>query len=260
MIGIAIDKAYLEDENQTIGVLLPELMGKVEDERKQKITVKDILNQQTGLEWKGYLEHESWLNSEQPNLYVLNKKLVAEPNTVYNYNTGATHLLSVIIQQKSDMSALDFAKQFLFQPLGIDTLNWEKRGDGNYDGGGLGLEMRASDLVKIGQLVKDGGVYNDKQIVSKAWIDKLFDASLKSATDWGLRNSKHGYCWYQANFKGEVVTYAMGYGGQFILIVPEENIVVVSTFNHDTPNGIDQQIQFLSRNFAEILEQTKQDE
>lgn len=122
----------------------------------------------------------------------------------------------------------------------------EKRNDGYNDGAGFGLEMRPRDLLKIGQLVLSHGIYQETQIISKDWIVRCIDEHQKSDTRWGFPNSKHGYCWYSAEVNFHHVIYAMGYGGQFILIFPETQSIVVATHDHDTPYGIQQQVDFLS--------------
>ncbi|EZH72118.1 hypothetical protein ATO12_24590 [Aquimarina atlantica] len=254
LIGIAIDKKFITSENETIDTYFVDEFKTIKDERKKTITIKHLLNQTSGLSWKGFLEHQNWINSENPIAFVLQKKLEHTPGETYNYNTGATHLLSAILNKSTGKTTLEFANENLFNTLGISTVNWEKRNDGHYDGGGLGLEMKPGDLLKIGQLLENQGTYSSIEIVSKSWIEKLFDVNEKLATDWGLRNSKHGFCWYEADLNGDRINYGMGYGGQFIIIVEDKNLVIVTTHNHDTPNGIKQQIKFLNRKLPLLIE------
>ncbi|WP_106791225.1 serine hydrolase [Aquimarina sp. Aq78] len=254
LIGIAIDKKFIPSENETIDTYLNDEFKTIEDKRKKTITIKHLLNQTSGLSWKGFLEHQNWVNSENPVAFVLQKKLDHIPGEKYNYNTGATHLLSAILSKSTGKTTLEFANEYLFEALDINTVNWGKRNDGNYDGGGLGLEVKPRDLLKIGQLLENEGILNGVEIVSKSWIQKLFDVNEKLATDWGLRNSKHGFCWYKANLNGDRIDYGMGYGGQFIIMIADKNLVIVTTHNHDTPNGIEQQIKFLNRKLPLLIE------
>lgn len=254
LIGIAIDKKFITSENETIDTYLNDEFKNIEDKRKKTITIKHLLNQTSGLSWKGFLEHQNWMNSEKPTAFVLQKNLEHTPGEKYNYNTGATHLLSAILSKSTGKTTLEFANEYLFNALAISTINWEKRNDGYYDGGGLGLEMKSDDLLKIGQLLENEGTYNGVEIVSKSWVKKLFDVNEKLATDWGLRNSKHGFCWYKANLNGDSIDYGMGYGGQFIIMIADKNLVIVTTHNHDTPNGIEQQIKFLNKKLPLLIE------
>lgn len=248
LLGIAIDKGIIEKETISIGAYFPEI-----EEAKKAITIGHLLNHTSGLDWEGYLEHEALLKSDNPATYVLSKNLVHEPGTIYNYNSGGTHLLLIIIAKASKKSTLEFAQEQLFGPLGIKQVKWGKLKDGHYDGAGFSLEMLPSDLVKIGTLFLKASQNKSEGLISSTWLTKMVDDDLKMETKWGLRNSKHGYGWYASKVNKEKVLYSMGYGGQFIFIIPSKEMVIVSTHNHDTPNGIEQQIDFLSGTFPDLM-------
>ena len=254
LIGIAIDKEYIKNVNEPIEKYFPNEFKNLTDKKKNTITIKHLLNQTSGLSWKGYLEHQKWLNNEDPISFILKKDLESNPGEKYNYNSGATHLLSVILSRASGKSTLKFANEFLFNHLTINYTDWQKRNKGYYDGSGLGLKMKPIDLMKIAQLLEKNGNWNGEQLVSKEWIQKLFNKDEKSLTEWGLRNSKHGFCWYQSEFKGNSVDYGMGYGGQFIIIIPSKELIIVTTHNHNTSNGIEQQIKFLNGKRPRLIE------
>ncbi len=254
LIGIAIDKEYIKSEEESIEKYFQKEFENLNDKKKKAITIKHILNQTSGLSWKGYLEHKEWLNSESPILFVLEKSLENEPGEKYNYNSGATHLLSVIISRSTGKTTLEFANEVLFKPLNINQVDWRKRNGGHYDGSGLGLKMKPIDLMKIGQLLEKKGSWNKEQIVAKKWVKKLFNNDEKAITEWGLRNSKHGFCWYKSEFKGNIIDYGMGYGGQFIIMIRDKELIIVATHNHDTANGIEQQVKFLNGKLPKLIE------
>ena len=254
LIGIAIDKGYLKSIKDPIASYFPKEYENLKDKAKNEITIEHILNQTSGLSWKGYMEHQEWLNSEDPIYFVLKKDLENTPGEKYNYNSGATHLLSVIISRITGKSTLEFANKYLFKPLIVKSVDWQKRNKGYYDGSGLGLKMKPIDLMKIGQLLENKGNWNGTTIVSENWIKKMFDQKEKSATLWGLKNSIHGLCWYKSKNNGYSIDYGMGYGGQFIILIPNEKLIVVTTHNHDTPNGIEQQTKFLNGKLPSLLE------
>nr|WP_293303489.1 serine hydrolase [Allomuricauda sp.] len=253
LVGIAIDKGHLKNVDEPILNYFPTEFESLNSD-KQSITIRHLLNQTSGLAWKGYLEHEAWLQSEDPIGFVLNKPLLHGPGSTYNYNSGATHLLSVILSRATGTSTLAFANEVLFAPLGIHPVDWQKRNKGYYDGSGLGLKMRPFDLMKIGQLLQNKGRHNGVPLISETWVNTLFDTSEKKATEWGLKNSVHGFCWYKATLNGDTIDYGMGYGGQFIIMVPAKKLVIVTTHNHDTPNGIEQQIKFLNASLPRLIE------
>lgn len=253
LLGVAIDKEYINTLDESIEKYFPNEFKKLTDKKKNGITIKHLLNQTSGLSWKGYLEHEAWLKSEDPISFVLKKDLEHSPGKSYNYNSGATHLLSVILSKTTGKTTLEFANEVLFEPLNINVVDWQKRNKGYYDGSGLGLKMKPIDLMKIGQLLERNGNWNEEQILSEKWIQKLFDEEEKSKTAWGLRNSKHGFCWYTAEFGGNKIDYGMGYGGQFIIMIPNKELIIVTTHNHDTPNGIEQQVEFLHKKLPQLI-------
>ena len=120
----------------------------------------------------------------------------------------------------------EFARQTLFEPLGITAVEWNRvRGDS--DAGG-GLRLRPRDMAKIGQLVVAGGRWNDRQVVSKAWIETSTAAKLKGTDD-----QLYGYLWWlgRSRLNGREVHWvgALGRGGQSIRIIPELDLVVLVT-------------------------------
>ncbi len=254
LIGIAIDQELISNIDEPIVKYFPFLEDD-KDSLKQEITIAHLLDQTSGLLWNGHLEHQEWLASEDPIQYVLSRRLENKPGVSYNYNSGATHLLSAIVSISSGESTLEFARKYLFDPLNIEKYKWEKRGEKYHDGSGLGLEMLPKDLLKIGLLMASNGKYFDQQLVSEEWVKRSFDSDKKQKTRWGIRESMHGMCWYSAEFESQRVNYGMGYGGQFILIFPKTEVVIVATHNHDTPRGIEQQIAFLQKKLPNLLKE-----
>jgi len=142
------------------------------------------------------------------------------------YNTGALTLVSAIIRKAVGRPLDEFARETLFQPLGITDFAWT-RVKGDTDAGG-GLRLRPRDMAKIGQLVLAGGRWNDRQIVSKAWIDASMTPRLEATGPYF-----YGYLWWlgRSLLNGREIHWigALGRGGQSIRIVPELDVVVVVT-------------------------------
>ena len=148
------------------------------------------------------------------------------PGQDFFYNTGALTLVSAIVRKATGRPLDEFARQTLFEPMGIAQAEWARvRGDA--DAGG-GLRLRPRDMAKIGQLVLAGGRWNDRQIVSKAWIETSTAPELKATDD-----QLYGYLWWlgRARLNGSEVHWvgALGRGGQSIRIVPELDLVVAVT-------------------------------
>jgi CubicO group peptidase (beta-lactamase class C family) len=161
-----------------------------------------------------------------PCRYVLGLPVTAPAGQEFFYNTGALTLLSAIIRKATGRPLDEFARETLFEPLGITRVEWN-RYKGDTDAGG-GLRLRPRDMAKIGQFVLAGGRWNDRQIVSREWIETSTAPKLKATG--GL---SYGYLWWlgrslldrrQVQWVG-----ALGRGGQSIRVVPELDLVVVVT-------------------------------
>jgi CubicO group peptidase (beta-lactamase class C family) len=158
--------------------------------------------------------------------YVLGLPVTAPPGQEFFYNTGALALVSAIIRKATGRPLDEFAREVLFEPLGITAVEWKRR-KGDTDAGG-GLRLRPRDMAKIGQLVLGGGRWNGRQIVSKAWIDASMTPRFEASSAYF-----YGYLWWlgRSLHSGREVHWAgaLGRGGQSIRIVPELDLVVVVT-------------------------------
>src|SRR5476649_757229 len=164
--------------------------------------------------------------SRDQSRYVLGLPVTTPPGQAFFYNTGALALVSAIVRKAAGRPLDDFARDALFEPLGISGVEW-KRYKGNTDAGG-GLRLKPRDIVKIGQLVLNGGNWNGRQIVSKAWIDASTTAHTKASAKYD-----YGYLWWLGrsphNEREVRVLAALGRGGQSIRIVPALDLVVAVT-------------------------------
>lgn len=226
LIGIASDRGLISLDDS-----LSKYFGKLA-KGKEAITVKHLLTMQSGIKWgemRDVQEFNKWVMSSNETEYVLKKPMSDKPGTVWSYNSAGIHLLSVILTKASGMSTSDFAKKYLFEPLGIDKYRWEKLSDGHYNGS-AGLELNPSDMVKIGQLYANNGMSNGQRILSEEFIKDAttpHDPPGSSADP----NEGYGYCWFTVNYKGIKGFMASGFAGQVIAVAPEIDLVVAVT--HD---------------------------
>jgi CubicO group peptidase (beta-lactamase class C family) len=229
LIGIAIDNGFIQSEEQTIGVFLQPFVGNI-DSTKANIRIRDLLSMSSGFysnELVSSSEYNSWISAPNQLLFTLNSPLVSQPGQTFYYNSGASHLLSAILTQATGMSCYSFAKQYLFQPLGISDHNWstDKRGLNN---GAAGLRLTPQDMLKIGILYLNGGIYNNNQVVSRNWITKATTSKITTGTVIPFA-SDYGYLWWNGRSHSRNYFFANGWGGQFIVIVPELNLIVVAS-------------------------------
>jgi len=232
-IGIAIDRGLIGSVDEPIFSFFPELAD-LRSPEKDRIQLVHALTMSMGLAWVEATPATGDFNNDEarmhmawdPCRYVLGLPVTAPAGQKFFYNTGALALVSAIIRKATGRPLDEFARATLFEPLGITKVEWIRvRGD--TDAGG-GLRLRPRDMAKIGQLVLAGGRWNDRQIVSKAWIETSTALKIK-ATD----NQSYGYLWWLGRVwhNGREVHWigALGRGGQYIRIVPELDLVVVVT-------------------------------
>src|SRR3990172_4759605 len=140
------------------------------------------------------------------------------------YSTGSTHLLSAILTQATGMSTLEFGRKHLAGPLGISLPAWMQDPQGIYFGGNEML-LTPRDMVTIGELYLGGGALDGQRIVPESWVEASFTPRGRSR----FSGRQYGYGWWIRELGGHDVYYAWGYGGQFIFIVPDLELVVAMT-------------------------------
>jgi len=231
-LGIAIDRGLIRSIDEPIFSFFPELSD-LRSPEKDRLQLLHVLTMSMGLKWVEATPDNEDNNDEgrmhmarDPCRYVLGLPATAPAGREFFYNTGALTLLSAIVRKATGRPLDEFARAALFEPLGIAGVEWI-RVKGDSDAGG-GLRLRPRDMAKIGQLVLAGGRWNDRQIVSKAWIDASMTPRMDAT---GLYF--YGYLWWlgRSLFKGREVHWAgaLGRGGQSIRIVPELDLVVAVT-------------------------------
>lgn len=228
LIGIAIDQGLIPSVDIKISEYFPQIADS-DDALKKDITLEHLLTQTSGIEWNEWnggttfgemRRSENWVD------FVLEKPMAAEPGSTFNYSTGGSHLLSAIIQEASGMTEFEFAKEYLFKPLGMDSVTWAEDPQGISDGGN-GIGMNTRDAAKFGQLFLNGGNWKGQQIIPEKWVED----SVKIQFERSGQNGSYGYQWWIRPFgEGNYDTYfAMGHGGHYIFVVPELELVTVMT-------------------------------
>lgn len=222
LVGIAIDKGYIESVEDSIGRYLPDYFEEIEDPQKRSITIKDLLTMRSGLETTSFHNYGAWVTSSDWVQFTLDQPMVARPGGDMVYSTGSSHLMSVIINRAAGMSTSRFAQKFLFDPMEIKVGGWDRDPDGYYMGGN-NLALAPFDLLKIGQMILNGGNWQGKRIISKEWLADSFDTYTRS----NFNPYDYGYMWWNREVRGYTAYFAWGYGGQYLFLLPELDAVVV---------------------------------
>jgi len=255
LIGIAIDKGYIVSVDEKIVKYFPELAQDT-DKRKQDITIRQIMNQASGLWHEDLINLGKYFALADPSGYVLKAPLVSEPGKVFHYNNAGTHILSVILTKSTHMSTLEFANKYLFGPLAIKNVEWGKMRDGYYDGCGLlSVHLSTADMNRIASLLLHKGRFNSKSIVSEKWIAQILNPPVFYTTDWGFQTSTYALCFYHYNYKGTPITYGLGWGGQYAFVIPAKNAVINVNESINDATAIKASIILLDKIFPLIYQQ-----
>ena len=232
LIGIAIDKGFIESVSKLIIDFFPDHTFANMDDQKKSIMLEDFLMMSSGLNcrdsyfynWVGLFEMR---NSPDWVQYVLDLPMAENPGDKFEYCNGVSHALSAIIQKSTEMKTSDFARKFLFGPLGIVDFEWAANQKGVDIGYGH-MWLKPHDMAKIGWLYLNKGKWEDTQIIPSKWVEESTRGHIHTPLF-----DQYGYQWW---VDSDGFYLAMGYGGQFIFIVPEQNIVAVFTSNLTGPD------------------------
>ena len=233
LTGLTIERGDISSVDNPIGGYLDTLVTDLEPE-KAAITIEHLLTMSSGLEWDesgGFGDYTEWIRSDDILGYVLDKPLVAEPGAQYNYNSGAVHLLGVALAEATGMALPDLADELLFSRIGISRSRWERFPDGSHNGG-AGLDLRPRDLARLGQLFLQRGTSGGSTIIPEEWVAR----SSVERYDWRsnsgkLRGISYGYLWWVVPEAAEPLYFAWGFGGQYVVVVPDLHLVIVTTNN-----------------------------
>ena len=250
-VGIAIDAGFIESVNQSIFDYLPDYQH-LKTDGKDQITIEHLLTMTAGLAWDEWGTSYSdegndvialWLDCHDPIACILEKPLVSEPGTEFTYSGGNMVLLGEIIKNATGMDIEAFSALYLFAPLGIEPVEWSWINDDViYAGGDQYLTPR--EMLKFGVTYLDDGMWDGQQIVPKQWVahsatpypgiswrNNPLNPIPPDDGTWGRRG--YAYTWWTHEFShaGEKIPsyWATGFGGQKIIIFPDQDAVVVFT-------------------------------
>ena len=254
LIGIAIAEGYIEGIDDLVLAILDDKNIENADARIKALTLKHLLAMQAGLrsqdsylyQWKGLFKMQA---TDDWTEYVLDLPMEAEPGTRFDYSNMASFLLSAIITKTTGKDTLSFAQEHLFDPLEINDVQWEKSPQG-IDIGWARMWLKPHDMAKIGLLYLQKGKWENQQIIPTRWVEESLTAHsfpkkyryvydeegkvdrMASGGLWMFTNlarpfaDGYGYQWWLD--KSDMYS-AVGNGGQYIMVVPKENLVVVFT-------------------------------
>lgn len=261
LLGTLVRDGLL-DVDSPLSEHFPEYPNVALDPLKRQITVEHVLQQRHGLDWQewpytGAQDHPIgvMVNSSDWIGTVLDWPMAGPPGETFQYSTGASGLMSGIVTGATGQIVQTYARNALFNPLGIGAVDWLLTGpyaadeDDFPDGNaplGFGLWMTLTDMGRIGQMMLDGGVWDGRRIVTEDWIEASIEPYSNSLTEpeiFSAPGSGYGYQWWVLPLTDALgrtfdVFYADGFGRQYIFVIPQADLVVVQVaadYDYDGP-------------------------
>ncbi len=230
-IGMAQDEGLLSINDPVIS-FFPEDTPEEPSENLKAMRIRDLLKMNSGHQ-RGtsgeMMQGDNWVKG------FLAQEVQHKPGTHFVYNSGATYMLSAILQKVSGMTVLDFLTPKLFVPLGIENSTWESDPEG-INVGGWGLSVTTEDISKLGQLYLQKGSWEGKQLISEQWVEAATGYQTSNGSnpdsDW---EQGYGYQFWQCRhnaYRGD------GAFGQFCIVMPEQDAVLAITSGSDDMQGI----------------------
>jgi len=226
LVGLARGQGLLNDLDTPLPDLLPEYFDSRTDPGKRKITLRHLLTMTAGLKPVRVQDREllyQWFFAPDRTRFTLDLPLVHPPGEVFAYSNPLSHLLSVILTQRTGRPLLDLAREHLFGPLGIMPFFWSRDAQGYYGGHG-GLHLTSRQMAKFGFLFLNQGRWEEKQVIPAEWVRVSTRAQVGAGQDYD-----YGFQWWIRPVGGCPSSRAWGHGGQFIVVVPELDLVVAVT-------------------------------
>jgi CubicO group peptidase (beta-lactamase class C family) len=216
------------------------------DDRKKAILLEHLLTMRSGTDY-----HENGDDSPHLKLnalktgwdrFYLDRPMIRYPGERFQYDSGGAILLSAILQRRTGLHADQYLQKYLFDPMGITEVLWFRNDELHPHTGG-GLFARARDMAKFGLLFLRKGRWGDEQLVQEEWVAESFREHVDLRYLGRPLITGYGYLWWimrpDPDGEGSLPIYAArGFMGQYIFIVPEHQMVVVSTGrNMDEKSG-----------------------
>lgn len=211
LIGIVIDKGYIDNVSQTFSSFFPTLT--YSSSYKEDISIEHLLTMASGI----YGDSRPEFAWDQTIQEILNPALYSIPGTTFEYSSASTHLLSALINKSTGQKTSDFAGQYLFDPIGISQEDWYwQENSENICFGGYGLYLTPQAMSRIGLLMLNIGTWNDTQIIPENWMLELGSPQFTAYYGYLVWMNKYGYS-------------TVGLLGQNIVLIPAHNLTVIFT-------------------------------
>ena len=246
-VGFLADEGKLDLDARIVD-LFPECVPENPQANLLKMKVRHVMSMNSGhggCAMPGMIRSGSRTEDEIRSF--MEQPLPYEPGTHFAYNTGATLMLSHIVERISGMKLLDFLTWRLFMPLGISDVRWNRTPDGANEGG-CGIHVSVDDISKLGLLYLNRGVWNGTRLLSEKWVAEatspISDNSMNGSPDWCAGYGFQFWVNAREGFRGD------GAYGQLCVVLPERDMVIaVQTELGDMQREMDRIMEFVPKLF-----------
>jgi CubicO group peptidase (beta-lactamase class C family) len=229
MVGIALKEGKIKSLDQPVGDFIPEY----NEGDKEKITIRHLLMMSGGLDWdEAYaspfsVTTEAYYGTDLKKL-MLRLKPVEEPGKIFDYKSGDTQLLGLMLEKATGKKLADYASEKIWEPLGfVHDAIWSLDHEGGDEKAYCCINSNARDFARLGSLYLHGGHWRGKQILDSSYINQALSPNGLTNRE-GEKVNYYGYhIWLIPNYKGKRYFYFRGILGQYVIMMPKENIVIV---------------------------------
>ena len=234
LAGIALERGCLDSLDVKMADYFPDYAAQFQDPRKMAITLEQMLQMRSGYPWEEFNPPylDSLFRSPRWIPQIVNFPLNSDPGTEFGYSNLTAHLSGVIVAKACGQSLYALAEENLFDPIGGKMGTWPYDPSGfNYGSGALSITAR--DAAHFGLLYLNQGAYQDQQILSSDWVEASLARYSTGIYGEGLgrymRDIGYGYFWWSARSGAHDFNFAWGHGGNLIVLVPDLDLVIVTT-------------------------------
>ena len=229
LTGIAVDKGFIHSIDDKVITYLPEF----DHDGNEAVTIRDLLVMASGSSWNEeyaglFTPTTAAYYGKDINKLMAEQRIIDKPGENFRYQSGNTQLLAMLVTQSSGMTLSEFASRYFWTPVQAENdAFWCLDHKDGMEKAYCCFNTNATDLARLGQLVLNGGRWNDYQVVSKQWIDQSLAPAIYLSDKNDNAVDFYGFQWWMLTHRGHEVTYARGILGQYVFVISDLNAVVV---------------------------------
>lgn len=229
LAGIAAARGVFSLEDR-VAPILGHLVPPDADPRVAHITIRHLVGMRAGLEGTSGANYGRWVSSRNWLGFAFSRRFVDEPGGHMVYSTGTSHILGAVLARATGRSLHELAQAWLGTPLGFTVPDWRRDPQG-FHFGGNDMTLTPHALLAFGECCRNNGRHAGRQVIPEAFLTEAWRPEVRSEFSGQL----YGLGWWIGEAQGEPLTFAWGYGGQMVYLLPRHDLTVVMTSDADVP-------------------------